>query len=48
MHVNLENAEKAIEAARKKAIALKTQTCISPWSIPAPISRLSCAWTTPG
>src|SRR5262245_18786920 len=22
--------------------------CASPWSIPAPISRLSCAWTTPG
>jgi uncharacterized protein GlcG (DUF336 family) len=29
MHVNLENAEKAIEAARKKAIALKTQMCIA-------------------
>ena len=29
MHVNLENAEKVIEAARKKAIALKTQMCIA-------------------
>ena len=29
MHVNLENAEKAIEAARKKAIELKTQMCIA-------------------
>ena len=27
MHVNLENAEKAIEAARKHAMALKTQMC---------------------
>jgi uncharacterized protein GlcG (DUF336 family) len=29
MHVNLENAEKAIEAARKKAIVLNTQMCIA-------------------
>ena len=29
MHVNLEHAEKAIEAARKKAIELKTQMCIA-------------------
>jgi uncharacterized protein GlcG (DUF336 family) len=29
MHVNLQNAEKAIEGARKKAIALKTQMCIA-------------------
>ena len=29
MHVNLENAEKAIAAARKKAIALNTQMCIA-------------------
>jgi uncharacterized protein GlcG (DUF336 family) len=29
MHVNLDNAEKAIEAARKKAIELKTQMCIA-------------------
>ncbi len=29
MHVNLENAEKAIEAARKKALSLKTQMCIA-------------------
>lgn len=29
MHVNLENAEKAIAAARKKAEALKTQMCIA-------------------
>ena len=29
MHVNLENAEKVIKAARKKAIALKTQMCIA-------------------
>ena len=29
MHVNLDHAEKAIEAARKKAIALKTQMCIA-------------------
>ena len=36
MHVNLENAEKAIEAAHKHAIALKTQ-----------ISKTFCAWTTP-
>jgi len=29
MHINLEHAEKAIEAARKKAISLKTQMCIA-------------------
>jgi uncharacterized protein GlcG (DUF336 family) len=29
MHVNLENAEKVIEAARKKAIALNTKMCIA-------------------
>ena len=29
MHVNLENAEKAVAAARKKAIALNTQMCIA-------------------
>ena len=29
MHVNLENAEKAIEAARKKSLELKTQMCIA-------------------
>jgi uncharacterized protein GlcG (DUF336 family) len=29
MHVNLEHAEKAIAAARKQAIALKTQMCIA-------------------
>src|SRR6476660_115467 len=29
MHVNLENAEKAIAAAREKAIARKTQMCIA-------------------
>ena len=29
MHINLEHAEKAIEAARKKAIGLKTQMCIA-------------------
>src|SRR6476660_242379 len=29
MHVNLEHAEKAIEAARKKAIELETQMCIA-------------------
>jgi uncharacterized protein GlcG (DUF336 family) len=29
MHVNLENAEKAIAAAREKAIELKTQMCIA-------------------
>jgi uncharacterized protein GlcG (DUF336 family) len=29
MHVNLENAEKAIAAARKKAIELNTQMCIA-------------------
>ena len=29
MHVNLENAEKAIEAARKKAVKLNTQMCIA-------------------
>ncbi|GFO82224.1 heme-binding protein [Methyloceanibacter sp.] len=29
MHVNLENAERVIEAARKKAIELKTQMCIA-------------------
>jgi uncharacterized protein GlcG (DUF336 family) len=29
MHVNLQNAEKAIEAARKKAEALKTHMCIA-------------------
>ena len=29
MHINLENAEHAIEAARKKAAALKTQMCIA-------------------
>ncbi len=29
MHVNIENAEKAIEAARKKALEMKTQMCIA-------------------
>ena len=29
MHVNLENAEKAIAAARRKAKSLKTQMCIA-------------------
>jgi uncharacterized protein GlcG (DUF336 family) len=29
MHINLEHAERAIEAARKKAISLKTQMCIA-------------------
>jgi uncharacterized protein GlcG (DUF336 family) len=29
MHVNLENAEKAIEAARKKAVELNTKMCIA-------------------
>jgi uncharacterized protein GlcG (DUF336 family) len=29
MHINLEHAEEAIEAARKKAISLKTQMCIA-------------------
>lgn len=29
MHINLEHAEKAIEAAREKAIGLKTQMCIA-------------------
>ncbi len=29
MHVNLENAEKVIEAARKKAVALNTKMCIA-------------------
>lgn len=29
MHVNIENAEAAIAAARKKAAALKTQMCIA-------------------
>jgi len=29
MHVNLENAEKAIDAARKKSLELKTQMCIA-------------------
>jgi len=29
VHINLENAEKAINAARKKALALKTQMCIA-------------------
>src|SRR4029078_1889292 len=29
MHVNLDHAEKAIAAARKKAIALNTQMCIA-------------------
>ena len=29
MHITLEDAEKAIEAARKKAISLKTQMCIA-------------------
>lgn len=29
MHVTMENAQSAIEAARKKAIALKTQMCIA-------------------
>jgi uncharacterized protein GlcG (DUF336 family) len=29
MHINLQNAEQAVEAARKKAIALKTQMCIA-------------------
>ena len=29
MHINLQHAEQAIEAAREKAIALKTQMCIA-------------------
>jgi hypothetical protein len=29
MHINLEHAQKAIEAARKKAVSLKTQKCIA-------------------
>jgi uncharacterized protein GlcG (DUF336 family) len=29
MHINLEHAEEAIEAARKKAISLKTRMCIA-------------------
>jgi uncharacterized protein GlcG (DUF336 family) len=29
MHVNLENAERVVEAARKKAIELDTQMCIA-------------------
>ena len=29
MHINLEHAQKAIEAARKKAVSLKTQECIA-------------------
>jgi len=29
MHVNLENAEKVLEAARKKAVELKTKMCIA-------------------
>jgi uncharacterized protein GlcG (DUF336 family) len=29
MHINLEHAEEAIDAARKKAISLKTQMCIA-------------------
>jgi hypothetical protein len=38
MHVNLEKAEKAIAAARKKATDLNTNIrCASPWSTPAPI-----------
>lgn len=29
MHVNLENAEKVLEAARKKSVELKTKMCIA-------------------
>jgi uncharacterized protein GlcG (DUF336 family) len=29
MHIDLEHAEKAIEASRKKAVGLKTQMCIA-------------------
>ena len=29
MHINLEHAQKVIEAARKKAVSLKTQECIA-------------------
>ena len=29
MHINLEHAEEAIYAARKKALSLKTQMCIA-------------------
>jgi uncharacterized protein GlcG (DUF336 family) len=29
MHINLEHAQKAIEAARKKAVSLKTRECIA-------------------
>ena len=29
MHINLEHAQKAIEAARNKAVSLKTQECIA-------------------
>ena len=47
MHIDLEQAEKAIAAARKEAVKLQTKS-VSPWSIPAPICGPSSAWTTPG
>ena len=47
MHVTMEDALEAIEAARKEAIKPRRR-CASPSSIPAPTSRPSCAWTTPG
>ena len=47
MHVNLENAEKAIEAARKHAMALKTQMCCR-GRFRRQSQSLSAHGTTPG
>ena len=47
MHITLEDAEKAIEAARKKAISLKTQMCIAVVDLGANLKaflRMDDAW----
>ena len=36
MHVSIADAEKAIAAARKKAVKLKTQMCIAVVDLPEP------------
>ena len=47
MHVTIEQAEKAIEAARKRALELNTQMCIAVVDS-SPISRAFTEWMTPG
>lgn len=47
MHVTIEQAEKAIEAARKHAVQLNTQMCIAIVDSGANLKAFT-AWTTPG